>query len=63
MPADSTPTAPPPEGEFVPPESVAQPPSVRSLVIIAAVLLLSLWFVGEAWAHAFWPSLGGCGGG
>jgi hypothetical protein len=62
MPADPTPTALPPEGELVPPESVAEPASVRSIVIIAAVLLLSLWLVGEGWAHTF-GAVGGCGGG
>ena len=69
MAADATPTGLPPEGELVPPEAPElarereRPGSLRPILIAAAVLLLSLWFVGEAWAHTFGASLGGCGGG
>jgi hypothetical protein len=69
MAEDATPTGLPPRGELAPPEAPElaqereQPRSLRPILIAAAVLLLSLWFVGEAWAHTFGASLGGCGGG
>ena len=63
MAADATPTDFPPEGEPAPPEAGARPRSLRPILIAAAVMLLSLWLVGEAWAHTFGASIGGCGGG
>ena len=69
MAADATPTGLPPEGELVPPEAPElarereRPGSLRPILIAAAVTVLSLWLVGEAWAHTIGAGIGGCGGG
>jgi hypothetical protein len=63
MAEDATPIALPQEGEPAPPEIPAQARSLRPILIAAAVTLLSLWLVGEAWAHTIGAGIGGCGGG
>jgi hypothetical protein len=62
MPADMTPGELPVQDAPASPEDVHQGPSLRPLLIIATVTLLSLWLVGEAWANTI-GAVGGCGGG
>jgi hypothetical protein len=62
MPSDMTPVDLPAEGEPASPDTVHQGLSLRPVLIIAAVMLLSLWLVGETWAHTI-SAAGGCGGG
>jgi hypothetical protein len=62
MPADMTPGDPTLQGEAASPENLHQGRSLRPLLIMATITLLSLWLVGEAWANTI-GAVGGCGGG
>jgi len=62
MATDGTPTEMAPDAGAAAGDAVDQNPSLRPLLVVAVALLLSLWLVGEAWAHTI-GSVGGCGGG
>jgi hypothetical protein len=61
MTTDATPSEMAPEGDPASTDGIHENPSLRPLLIAAVILLVSLWLVGEAWAHTLGSA--GCGGG